>query len=328
MTNKDYENISHSLAKIYEIVSKYNFSMDEFYGSLIHLITNFQKYDQEIYSSFFIAKIRCKERVQQFTNKINNYKGKKAVTIQLLRDLIKQKEDLSKPKPETNITKLIENLKRSIQDIEYKIFVLNDEIEESILDIDEESKLIDRVSRLEKEKQSKFKKLSELEQGITEELENSEYFTLQNLIEDLEKQVEDVHNLLFQLSNERNSNHKEFLRLYRDIKGYEKLKKKIEKDFYKNIIFIERYKKIFKEANDYSKEKLFKEIYARLHPVEKSRKKKEISKKDKMIIEKKKLLKRLKDKKLKRVLDKRESGEKLDFYELKLIMDQEQKKKK
>ena len=79
---------------------------------------------------------------------------------------------------------------------------------------------------LVKEKQSKFKKLSELEQGITEELENSEYFTLQNLIEDLEKQVEDVHNLLFQLSNERNSNHKEFLRLYRDIKGYEKLKKK------------------------------------------------------------------------------------------------------
>lgn len=328
MTKKNYENIGTSIAKIYEIIKKYNLSLEDFYNNLITIINHFQKFDHEIYSSFFTAKIRYKEQIQEFKSRIKNHKEKKTVSSHLLRDLIKQKEVLPIPGLETKMTETIENLNSSIQDIEYKIAMLNRKIEESILDIDEESKIIENVNKLQKEKQGKIKKVSELEINLTEELEKSEYYTVKNLIEDLEKQVKEVDISLFQLSKERMSKHKEFLRLYHDIKGYEELKRKVENDFRKNVIFVERYNNIFKEANNYDKAKLFKEIYSKLYPVETPRKKKKKTKKVQMIIKKKKLLKKLKDERLKRALDKRESGERLDFYELKLIMDQKKKKKK
>jgi len=279
-----------------------------------------------IYHSFYNTKIHYREQHKQCNNQIKKLKSKKAVSVQLLKDLINEKNRL--PKPELKANLKIESLKQSIQELEYKTAILNAELEQNILNIEEENKLLEEINRLQIQGQIISNNISELEQKTAEEIENSDYFKIENLIETLQDRVNKIDNIILQLTNSRISNHKEFLTIYREIRIYEELKSKIENDFHKNINLFEQYNKIFVELDNFNYGKLYKEIYIKNQSKRsvKSPKTKK-SEKTRLIVQKKKLLKKLKKDRLKRALEKRDSGKKLDFYELKLIMDQDQKRK-
>jgi hypothetical protein len=266
------------------------------------------------------------EEIKKFNRKITNYKEKRGISEQLLNELTIEKAKIPKPKIITDFTRSKENLLKLITDIEYNIAVLNEKIEKSVLDINEENYIIEKINTLEKQKQLKLNKVKDLEQKIVKELEHNDYYTIKDLIKNLQERVKDFDNLLFQMFENRLLKHKEFMDLYKKIKAYEFLKKELENDFNKIITSLEYYNDSFKEIKNYDKSILFKDIYSKLIP-------KELpsieitSKKEKSIIKKKRLLKKLKNEKLKEALDKQKAGQKLDFYELKLIMDQLKKEK-
>ena len=316
MTNKDYENLNQRLTKLKNSFNIYNSSKEQFNKNLIEIVSNFQLLEKEIYSLFFSAKIQFWEQIKLLNKKISKYQQKKVVNIQLLEDLINEKENLPKPNLKANKT-VIEQLKKSIQEIEDKLTNLNIKIEEINLDIDEENEILERINNLDKEKSKKLKKVKDMTQNIIETLENNEYYVLLNLIEVLQQRIEEIETKLINLFNSRIMTHKECLSSYHKIKSFELIKKRLNSDFNKNLILLNHYNETFKEnIND---KELFREIFKRLQRGKEIKKKK--SRREILIIKKKRLLKKLKEERKKKALDKKKAGKRLDFYELRLIMD-------
>ena len=322
MANKDYEQLNQILVKLKEIINLYDQSKHQFGRNLLNLVSNFQRFEKDIYSSFYSAKIQFIEQIRQVNKEIRKYKENKIINNQLLEDLIKDKKNLPKPQlKEKSI--IIEQLRNSIQKIEQELAFLNKKLESSNLNIDEEDDILEQISNLEKKKSTRFNKLEKIEQDITQELENSDLYMITNLIEVLKHRNEDIESKLIQLLNSRFLIHKKSLSLYRKIKSYESSKIRVEKEIDKNIILFNNYKETFKEVFDNSEH--FKIIYKKFESSKET--KKEKAKHVKMIVRKKKLLKKLKDERMKKALEKKKAGEKLDFYELKLILDQLEKEK-
>lgn len=325
MKIKEVDEIANLMMNLQENINEYHFSQDQIQNKLERLINFLEKSEKEIYTAFFKAELAYKKKNQYNTRKIQKYRKQRKIGYQILDDLIKEKATLSKPKLEPNLVRTIEDLRTSIQEINYKINVFDKQIQDTNLEISEENSIIESIEKLTKEKDLKAKRLIRLEQTTSKSLENSEYHTIQNLIEILEERIDDINANLVQFLHNRRSNHKDFLNLYRSIKSYEAIKLKFERNFDTQINFFKHYHKTFNLIRDYDKQKLLNEIYSTKTP--KKRPKKKLSKKVRLIIKKKKLLKKLKDEKLKEALIKKKSGEKLDFYELKLIMDQLKKEK-
>jgi len=325
MKIKEVDEIANLMMKLRENINEFHFSQDQIQKNLERLINFLEKSEKEIYTAFFKAKLAYKKKNQYSSRKIQKYREQKKVGHQLLDDLVKEKANLSKPKLEPNLLRTIEDLRSSIQEINYKIRAFDKQIQDTNLEISEENSIIETIEKLHKEKDLKSKRLMQLEQTTTKKLENSEYHTIQNLIEILGERINDIDANLVQFLYNRRSNHKDFLNLYRSIKNYEVVKLNFERNFDLQINFFKHYRNTFNLIRDYDKQKLLNEIYSTKPP--KKHPKKKLSKKVRLIIKKKKLLKKLKDEKLKEALKKKKSGEKLDFYELKLIMDQLKKEK-
>jgi len=325
MKIKEIDEIANLMMKFKEYINEYTFSQDQIQKNIERLITFLENSEKEIYTAFFKAKLVYKKKNQYNTRKIEKYKKQRKIGYQILDDLKKEESSLSKPKLEPNLIRTIEDLKVAIQEINYKINAFGKQIQDTSLEISEENRIIEAMEKLHKERDSKSQRLMQLEQTSTKRLENSQYHTIQNLIEILEERIEDINANLVQFLFNRRSNHKDFLNLYRNIKNYEAIKLKVERNFNTQIKFFKHYHKSFNLIKEYNKQKLLNEIYSTESPKKKPKKK--LTKKVRLIIKKKKLLKKLKDEKLKEALNKQKSGEKLDFYELKLIMDQLKKER-
>lgn len=325
MRIKEIDEIADLMMNLKEYINEYTFSQDQIQKNIERLIIFLENSEKEIYTAFFKAKLVYKKENQYNTRKIEKYKKQRKIGYQILDDLKKEESNLSKPKLEPNLIRTIEDLNVAIQEINYKINAFGKQIQDTSLEISEENRIIEAMEKLHKERDSKSQRLMQLEQTSTKRLENSQYHTIQNLIEIIEERIEDINVNLVQFLFNRRSNHKDFLNLYRNIKNYEAIKIQVERNFNTQIKFFKHYHKTFNLIKEYNKQKLLNEIYSTEAP--KKKPKKRLTKKVRLIIKKKKLLKKLKDEKLKEALNKQKSGEKLDFYELKLIMDQLKKEK-
>ena len=325
MKIKEFDEIANLMIKLKEYINEYDFSREQVQKNLERLINFLESSEKEIYTAFFKAKLAYMENNRYYNRKIQKYRKQIKDGYQVLENLITEKSKLSKPKLDPKTASKIEELKVSIQETEYQITALDQQIQETSLEISEENSIIETLEKLHRDKDLKSKRLMQLEQTSNKDLENSEYHTVHNLIEILEERIEDINANLIQFSYNRLSNHKDFLNLYRIIKNYEAINLKIGLNFSTHIKLFKRYSKTFYLLREYDKQKLFNEVYSTKPP--KKHPKKKLSKKVRLIIKKKKLLKKLKDEKLKEALKKQKSGEKLDFYELKLIMDQLKKEK-
>ena len=115
------------------------------------------------------------------------------------------------------------------------------------------------------------------------------------------------------------------LGLYRKAKKFESVKKQIENELLGTKQITDKNIQLFYKLKDRSQKQAFQE------QVKKYRskiKKEELSKlKTKYIVKKKITRKKYMKEKLKTALDKQKSGKKLDFYELKLILEHSKQKK-
>lgn len=316
MENKDYKQFNQILVKLKEIIKFYDQSKDQFGRNLLNLVSNFQRFEKDIFSSFYSMQIQFVEQIRQINKEIRQIRENKIVNIQLLEDLKNEKKNSPEPQIKEETVSL-EKLKNLIQGIEQDLAFLNNKLESSNLDIGEENQVLEQISSLEREKSKRLEKLKIVEQNIAEILENSELFMLSNLIEVLKHRIKNIDTKLIQLINLRLSIHKKSLSSYRKIKAFESGKKRIENEIEKNIILFNNYKETFKKTVD--NRELFKINFQKLEA--KKEIKKEKAEHVKMIVKKKKLLKKLKDERIKKVLKKNKAGQKLDFYEYKLIMD-------
>ncbi|MFX1427857.1 MAG: hypothetical protein ACFFBE_15495, partial [Promethearchaeota archaeon] len=234
------------------------------------------------------------------------------------RYLNKKIANFQKPELNENSLVLIDYTRKALVDIENKLNIMNQKLEEQILDINEEDTIIEELRKLETEKQKNIKNLAELERKQLQMLQSSEYYNTKKEIQKLEDSLTDIYEDLLKYSYKRLMTHKKILDLYKQTTEFEKIKRKIENELIESKTTAENFHQLFLKLMDVNKRVLLDELPNKIKP--RIRPKEIKTPNVKAIIKKKKKYKRFEQKKLQIALEKQKSGKKLDFYEYKLIL--------
>ena len=324
MTDHKFDNFSqyfHNWQKnVINFVLKRNLANKE----LENYIKSFRNIDSEIYKSLFAAKEFYYKKRRYYKQKINKIKQQEIEFRKLLEYVYKEKKKVTEPKKKDEISTSIKHIKNSIEELEDKIYNLNNRIEEQALDIDEESYIIEEIQNLDRDKQINLRHLKKLEGELSIEIQSNTYFKTVRTIEILEVNLKGMHRYLDKWSKRKVKIHKQMLELYRKAKEFEKIKMQIEKELLEAKQTTDKNLQLFYDLKNQSEKKAFRE---QLKIIKDKAKAKERNKlKTKYIIKKKRSQKSYTKAKLATALQKQRSGKKLDFYELKLILEHSQKK--
>ncbi|MFX1502537.1 MAG: hypothetical protein ACFFDH_16365, partial [Promethearchaeota archaeon] len=257
--------------------------------------------------------------------KLTKLKSQKIEYERLWNHLTNKISTIQKPKLNSNILVSIDYTKRSIEELDNEILIMNKRLEEQILDVGEENEIIEELRELEKNKQIKITKLAELEQRQAKNLQDSEYYKIQERIETLENNLKKVYENLIKLSYKRLMTHRKMLILYRKVREFENIKKEIVNELIENKTMVEEYHQLFLKLMNQNKKMLLNKLSNR--PKIKGRPREIKTPNVEAIIKKKKKYKKQEQKKLAIALDKQKAGKKLDFYELQLILKHSKDKK-
>ncbi|MHA2119748.1 MAG: hypothetical protein ACW990_00950 [Promethearchaeota archaeon] len=310
--------INNAQKKAKELVLERN----QLNSKLKNFILNLQSIDSEIFISLFNAREFYYEKRYEINEKLENLKRKKIEREDLWNRLTKEMSTLPKPKSFQPVS--IDSTKHSIEEIENKINIINNTLEEEILEINEENEIIENLRELEDKRQKEINRLVELEKQQVKKLQNNDYYKTQRRIETVQKELEEIYENLINLSYERLMTHTKMFDLYRKTKEFEKIKKDTANELTQNYNTADGYHQLYLKLLDQNKKKLLETLSNRpkrkVHPRRKIQPRESETPKAKAIIKKKKKYKRLEQKKLAIALNKQKSGKKLDFYELKLIL--------
>ncbi|MFX1302840.1 MAG: hypothetical protein ACFFBV_05520 [Promethearchaeota archaeon] len=318
MSNKEKYDFSNYIENAQKKVKEFVLERDQLNTKLKNYILSLQNIDSQIYYLLFDAREFYNEKRYEYNVKLAKLKSQKTEYERLWNHFTKKLSSLQKPKLNSNIAVSIDYTKRSIEEIENKIEIMNKKLEEQILDIDEENEIIEELRGLEKDKQNKITGLGELEQRQAKKLQNSEYYIIQRKIEPLENNLKEIYENLIKLSDKRLRTHKKMLNLYKKSREFENIKNEIVNELMENKTSAEGYYQLFLKLMDQNKKTLLNKLSNR--PKSKIRPWKIETANVKAIIKKKKKYKKLEQKKLAIALDKQKAGKKLDFYELQLIL--------
>jgi hypothetical protein len=323
MNSKKYENWFNYFNNLqYEIQGLVD-SKKELNNALMNFIYECQVTETKIYTALFNALIFYKKRRYLYNQQITKLKKKQIKYQRQLKSLLIKKKNLTAPELDKNIPISIENKKDYIKEIENKLSDLNKTIEIRALDIEEENEIVEKIRRLEKSKKANIQRLIELEQKQIHEIENSDYYKTHRKIENIEMKLTDVKIDLNRYAYKRLNSHKKALFLYRKARDFEKIKMKLENELLENKnVATDSYELILKLSNQ-NHINLFKELYNQSKT--KTSLKVLLPKKKRVKVEKKKAYTKLKKEKLAIALEKQKAGKKLDFYELKLILENSKK---
>ncbi len=325
MNDKEKYNFCNYIKNAQKKVKEFVLERDQLNSKLKNYILSLQNIDSEIYRLLFDAREFYNEKRDEYNFKLEKLKRQKTEYERLWNHLTKKISTLKKPRLNTDISVSIDYIKRSIEDIENKINIMNEKLEEQILDIDEENEIIEEVRELEKNKQKRITELAKLEQRKAKNLQTNEYYKTQIRIETLEKNLKEIYENLIKLYNKRLMTHKKMLDLYRKTREFEYIKNEIVHELIKNKTIAEEYHQLFLKLMSKNKKMLLNELSNRTESKERPR---EIKTPNvKAIIKKKKKCKRLEQEKLANALDKQKAGKKLDFYELQLILKHSKQKR-
>lgn len=318
MSDKKEFNFDHHLNEAQKKVKEFVLEKEQLNSKLKNYIINFQSFDSEIYSILYDAREFYSQKRYDYNIKITNLKPKKIEYERNWSHLSKKIEDFPKPQLNENVVVLVDYTKKSLEDIENKMVYLNLKLEEQILNIEEENEIINQLGDLETDKQKKKKSLKQLEQTQLEKLQSSNYFSIQRKIKDLENNLTEIYENLYDLSRKRLMTHKKMLDLYKKAKGFEQIKKEIENELIENKTSADGFHQLFLKLMNLNKKVLLDDL---TNKTKSSLRPKVLKTSDlKAIIKKKKKVKRLEQKKLEIALEKQKSGKKLDFYEYQLIL--------
>jgi len=325
MSDEEKYNFGNYMKKAQKELKEFVLEIDQLNSKIKNNILSLQNTDSEIYKLLFNARDFYLEKRNEYNIKLGKLKRQKIEYEGLWNHLTKKIKTLQKPRLNNDISTSIDETKLSIEDVEYKINIMNNKLENQILDIDEENEIIDELKDLEMSKQEKISKLAVLEQKQAKNLQNNDYYKTQIKIETLEKNLREIYEDLIRLFNKRLMTHKKMLDLYRKSIEFEKIKSETEKELIKNETISKEFHHLFLKLIEKNRKILVDELSNRVKskiPLTKIK-----TPNIKAIIKKKKKYKRLEKKKLAIALDKQKAGKKLDFYELQLILKHSKKKR-
>jgi len=324
MTTHKFDNFSHYFynwqKNIISFVLKRNLANKE----LENYVKSFRNIDSEIFKSLFAAKTFYTKKRHYYNQKIKKLKQNEIDFKKLLDYANRERKNSSELKEKDEISTSIKRIKESIEDIEDKMYYLNNKIEEQTLEIAEENNIIEEIKNLDRDKQINLRHLRRLEGDLVKEMQSNTYFKAIRTIEILEINLKEIPRNLNKWSKRKVKIHKQMLNLYRKAKEFENIKRQIEKELLGIKQTIDKNLQLFYELKNQSEKKAFQE---QLKIFEDKAKAKEIHKsKTKYLIKKKRTLKKYTKKKIAIALQKQKSGKKLDFYELKLILEHSKKR--
>ena len=317
MSSKKNNDFTSHFSNLQSFVKDFSARRDQLNDKLINYILSLQTIESEIYKVLYEARKFYKKQRYYCNLKIKKLKRKKIEIEQIWSYLMEE------PILDCEISYSIEQTKHSIEELEYGINNLNSILEESILDIDEEIEIIEKLRELEEIQQHKIRRVIELEERLSKKLQNSAYYKNQRSITILEVKLKELYNSLDKLTAKRLNSHKKMLELYRKAREFENIKKNIEKELIMNQNAAYRNYQLFTQLMNQNKLVLLEELSHQ--PKEEIQPKEIVTTRVKSIIEKKKSHKKLVQERLSLALYKQKSGKKLDFYELKLILDHSKK---
>jgi len=291
---------------------------------LENYIRSFPNIDSEIYKALFKAKEYYNNKSHYYNWKIKRLKQKENDYKKLLDHAKKKKINLTEPKLRNEISNSIRIIKLSIKEIDDKIINLSNQIEELTLDLDEENYIIEEIKNLERDRKINLRHLRKLQQDLYKEMRDNTYFKTVRTIEILEINLNEIPKNLCKLSKKKVKIHKKFLVLYRKAKEFEIIKRQIEKEILGVKQTTDKNIKLFYDLRNQGSKKAIQE-QLRLYK-DRAKAKELLEQKTNYIIKKKRTQKKYTKEKLRIALEKQKSGKRLDFYELKLILDHSKKR--
>ncbi|NVM46830.1 MAG: hypothetical protein HWN79_18135 [Candidatus Lokiarchaeota archaeon] len=325
MTDHNFDNFSLNFNKWQKNLINFALKRNLVNKELEKYIKSFQTIDSEIYKALFTAKEYYNKKHRYYNQKIKRLKQKEIEFKQLLGYVNREKRSLVEPKAKDEISASIRYIKQSVKEIDDNINNLSNQIEEESLDLDEENNIIEDIKNLDRDKKINLTHLRKLEQDLLREMHHNTYFKTVRTIEILEINLKEIiPRNLNKWSKKKVKIHRKMLDLCRKAKVFENIKKQIEKELLGAKQATDRYLLLYSELKNQNKKKLIEE---QLRPFKNRAKAKEKRKiKTKYIIKKKRLKKKFRNEKLEIALEKQKSGKRLDFYELKLILDHSKNK--
>lgn len=325
MNDHKFDNFSHYFHNWQKSVINFALKRNLESKELENYIKSFRNIDFEIVKSLFAAKEFYDKKRRYYKQKIKNLKQKEIEFKKLLEYVYKEREKVAEPKKKDEISASIKLIKDSIEEIEYKIYNLNNKIEEQALEIDEENYIIEEIQNLDRDKQINIRHLKKLEGELSKEIQSNPFFKALRTIEILEVNLNNIHKKLNKWSKRKVKIHKQMLDLYRKAKEFENIKMHIEKELLGVIQTSNKNLQLFYELKNKGQKQAFQE---QVKLVKSKAKERELLRlKTKYIVKKKRKQKKYTKEKLAIALEKQKSGKKLDFYELKLILEHSKQKK-
>jgi hypothetical protein len=318
MNEKEDFSFDDYLNEAQKRVKEFVLEKEQLNSKLKNYIITFQSFDSEINNTLLDAREFYSKKRYDYNLKLAKLKRRRIEYERLWNDLIKKVENFPKPQINENSLVLINYTKKALEDIENKMTIMNQKLEEQILDIDEEAEIIEVLRELEIEKQIKIKNLDNLEQKQLKDLQSSDYYNTQRKIKSLEDDLTDIYEDLMKYSHKRLMTHKKVFNLYKKAKEFEKIKIKIENELIENKTSADGYYQLFLKLMKLNKKVLLDELPNKLTGRTRPKEKKIPDVKG--IIKKKRKYKKLEQKKLEIALEKKKMGKKLDFYEYQLIL--------
>ena len=324
MTDRNFDNFSHYFNKWQKNLMNFALKRNLVNKELEKYIKSFQTIDSEIYKALFIAKEYYNKKHRIYNQKIKRLKQKEIEFKQLLDYVNREKRSLKEPKKKDEISTSIRYIKQSIKEIDDKINNLSNQIEELNLDVDVEDNIIEDIKNLDRDKKINLRHLRKLEQDLLREVQHNTYFKTVRTIEILEINLKEIPRNLNKWSKKKVKIHRKMLDLCHKAKVFENIKKQIENELLGAKQATDRYLQLYSELKNQNEKKLIEEQLRPFKNRAEAKEKRRI--KTKYIIKKKRLKKKYRNEKLKSALEKQKSGKRLDFYELKLILDHSKKK--
>ena len=323
MSGNTYNNFGHFITdaqkEIKELVNKRN----QLNNKIKRYIKSFQMAEYEIYKSLLNTKEYYNKKRYYSSKKIRKLRRKVLEYEEILDFLITERSRLKKPDLNRNFLNLVKCLDNSIKEINYRINSFNNKINNHILRIEEEIYIVEKISKLEKKNQKRFKLLSELKKVKITELQSTNYHKVNSRITLFDAMLKEINRDLNKWFNKRKNYHKKMLDLYREAKEFRNIKKEMENKLKENKDAADHYYQHYLEIMNQNERDIVKKIWFK--PKAKPQQRESITPRLESIITRKELFKQFKNERLAIALEKQRLGKKLDFYEFKLILEQPKK---
>jgi len=282
-------------------------------------IRNYNRFYNQLRSQIFKAiikhKIEYARNISFWNKRINSLQIKKKNYTILLGSITKDFKNIRKPQIDGELSNQIHCLELDIKKVKNEIEKFEGIIKSVPLDINQEDEIITKIDDLQKKKSQLSSKMREKERKQKNSLENSHYYITLNKIKYLKTNLDYIQIQLKKWRDKRKKNHLQILILYRKLNDLSINRSKLDNQFDEITFSNEKIKNYFNEILNNGKEALEEEI----SPISEDERRKEKKKNNWLLMQKHK------HKKLAIAIEKKKMGKKLDFYELKLILENSKK---